>query len=148
MRKRLTFLLFQISLLAGVIITEIWANKYVSNVMVLIKAFAAMQTVAVWATIGTFSLKVPSQPVINNAIEITREDPPSIWRSAYKYFCRTIIWISVVTCLTVGQWFLFLVQLLFVTGLMKLTKSAANYLKHVKLDMGAKKAVIDVETIK
>lgn len=142
--KRITFLLFQIALLAGVLVMEFWSNKYVGNVMVLLKAFATMQTMALWAVIGTFSLKVPSQPTINNAIEITREEPPSIWRTFYKYFCRTLIWISVVVCLTVGQWLLFVVQLLFVSGLMKVNKSAANYLKYVKVDFTKKSAVIDV----
>jgi hypothetical protein len=142
--KKLTFMLFQLALLAGVFMTEFWPNKYVSNILVLFKAFVGIQTAAVWAMIGTFSMRVPSQSTINNAIEMTREEKKTFLQHVAKWIARTTIWISIVLCLAVGQWFLFICQLLFITGLMKMTKSAANYLKYVKVDLSKKNAVIDV----
>jgi hypothetical protein len=142
--KPLLWTLMQILTITGVIFLEMSPNKYVANIMVLFKTWAALQATVLWTLILTFSMKVPSQSTVNNAVHFTLDEKVSRLRRFNRWLQRVLLFLGIGVCLACGQWFLFICFVGITSGFLSIKSSAQKYLNNVKVDLEKKAAVIDV----
>jgi uncharacterized membrane protein len=123
---------------------ELKPNKYVGNVLFLLKFWLFFLASVVWIMVLAFSSKVPSQSSINAAIEFTKEDKKPWWYRLTGFIAKCQAWLIAIIALPLGQWAIFLFVVLFISGVRKITPSAREYLSKMHIDLDKKKAVIDV----
>jgi hypothetical protein len=123
---------------------EFHPNKYVANVMFLLKFWLFFLAGVVWMMIALWSAKVPDKATINAAIEFTKDEPRPWYKKIMNWIARAQAWIIAVVALPLGQWAIFIWIILFLAGLRKLKPTAQQYLSRMHIDLDKKKAVIDV----
>jgi hypothetical protein len=119
-------------------------NKYVENVLFLLKFWMFLLAGVVWIMVGAWASKVPSQASINSAIEFTKDEKRPWYRKIISWIARGQAWLIVIAALPLGQWAFFIWTSIFLAGTYKLKPAAQNYLSRMHIDLDKKKAVIDV----
>jgi glycerol-3-phosphate acyltransferase PlsY len=123
---------------------EVKPNKYVGNVLFLLKFWLFFLTSVVWIMVLAFASKVPSPSSINAAIEFTKEEKKPWWYKLTGFIARCQAWLIALIALPLGQWAIFIFVILFIAGTHKIKPSAKAYLSKMHIDLDKKKAVIDV----
>lgn len=119
-------------------------NKYVENVLFLLKFWMFFLAAIVWMMVGVWASKVPSQSSINSALEFTKDEKRPWYRKIINWIAKTQAWLIVIVALPLGHWAFFIWTSIFLAGTYKLKPSAQNYLSRMHIDLDKKKAVIDV----
>jgi hypothetical protein len=143
MLKRLLWIFIDASILATALYLEWNQNKYVANLFVLGKTYAAVEFTALMAMCGGLSSKVPTQTNVNYAVNLTKTDRPLIHRFLSSFRKWQALVISI-TCFVLGQWLVFFCY----GGIFVMTfvchGLAKDFMKLVNFDRRTGKTVIDI----
>lgn len=142
--KNVIFFLSFTAVIAGMITLEVHPNKYVENVLFLLKVWLFFLSMILWLMVGLWSSNVPSQANINAAIEFTKEEKWPWWRKAVNWIAKAQMFTVMIIALPVGQWAIFTWTVLMLGAARKLKPTAQKYLSRMHIDLDKKKAVIEV----
>lgn len=123
---------------------EVKPNKYVENVLFVLKFWLFFLASCIWIIVGTFASNVPSTSSINIAIDITKEEKKPWWYRLTGFIARCQAWLIALIALPLGQWAIFLFVTMFIAGTYKMKPAAKAYLSKMHIDLDKKKAVIEV----
>jgi hypothetical protein len=123
---------------------ELKPNKYVGNVLFLLKFWLFFLTVVVWMMVTMFSTKIADKSIINSAIEFTREEKKPWYYRLTGFIARCQAWLIALIALPLGQWAVFIFVTMFIAGTYKMKPAAKAYLSRMHIDLDKKKAVIEV----
>jgi hypothetical protein len=123
---------------------EVKPNKYVANVLFLLKFWLFFLACVIWLLVGAFASKVPSTSSINIALDITRDKKKPWWSRFTGLIARCQAWLIALIALPLGQWAIFIWSTLFIAAMYQVKPAAKEYLSRMHIDLDKKNVIVDV----